>query len=128
MKSLVLPLAGGAAALALLASALPLAAHAQIATGVAADANAVVGDSERWPLVDRERWLSAHVGMARNDGTLGDAEYHRLREQLDQIRGDEDRMRADHGNRLTEDDRLSLAARLDGVAIQLRDSGFQKPW
>ncbi len=128
MKPLILPLAAGAAALALLASALPTVAHAQIATGEAADANAVVGDMGRWRLFDRERWLSTRLDMARSDGTLGDAAFHRLREQLGEIRSEQDRMRNDQGGQLTENETISLAARLDGVAAELRDSGFQRPW
>jgi len=128
MKTLVLPLAGGAAALALLACAAPISAHAQIAAGAAVDANAVVGDGGRWPLIEREHWLSMHLDMARNDGTLSDEQFHRLRDQVGGVRGDESRMLGSQGGQLTADEAVALEARLDGVAAVLRESGFQRPW
>ena len=64
MKPLILPLAGAAAAAALMASAIPLAAHAQSYVGSPVDANAVVADHGNWTLKDREHWLFSRLDPA----------------------------------------------------------------
>ena len=70
MKPLVLSLAGAAAAAALMASAIPLAAHAKPYAGAPVDANAVVADHGDWTLKEREHWLFSRLEKARDDGSI----------------------------------------------------------
>ena len=131
MKPLVLPLAGGAAAAVLLIAAIPQGAHAQAYGGDAVDANAVVGAGGDWTLHQRETWLSTRLDMARDDGTLTDDEFHRVRGQLGDISHDEHAMRDAHDGELTDNETLALETRLDNVASQfhwLREAGFDRPW
>lgn len=131
MKTFVLSLAGGAAAAALIASAIPPAAHAQSVTGEAVDANAVVGSSGNWTLKDRESWLWARLNMARSDGTIGGESFDRVHHELADLRADEDRMRDNHDGQLTDNETVALESRLNDLADQLhwlRDAGFQRPW
>ena len=131
MKPLILPLAGGAAAAVLLIAAIPQAAHAQAYAGEEVDANAVVGASGDWTLRQRETWLSTRLDMARDDGTINDDDFYRVRHELGDIHHDESALRDDHDGQLTDNETLALETRLDGVASQihwLRDAGFQRPW
>jgi len=131
MKTFVLSLAGAAAAAALIASAIPPAAHAQIVTGEAVDANAVVGASGNWTLKERESWLSARLNMAHNDGTIGGESFDSVHHELGDLRADEDRMRDSHDGQLTDNETVALEGRLNDLADQLhwlRDAGFQRPW
>jgi hypothetical protein len=131
MKPLVLSLAGAAAAAALMASAMPLATHAQSYVGAPVDANAVVADHGDWTLKDREHWLFSRLDKAHDDGSIDGHEYDRVRREMDTIRADEDRMRDNHDGQLTDNESAALEARLDSVAGQihwLHESAFQKPW
>ena len=131
MKTLVLSLAGAAAAAALIASAIPPAAHAQTYVGEPVDANAVVADHGNWTLKEREHWLFSRLDKARDDGSIDGHEYDRVRHDMDNIRADEDRMRDNHDGQLTDNESTALEARLDGVAAQihwLHDNAFQRPW
>lgn len=130
MKSLkLLAICGAAAALACMAPAVP--AFAQAISGSAVDSDAVVGDHGDWTLKEREDWLRDRLQMARNDGSIDDAEFDRVHHELDRIHDSESDMRGQQDGQLTDNETASLEARLDGVADQihwLHEDQFRKPW
>jgi phosphoglycerate-specific signal transduction histidine kinase len=130
MKTLNLPLVGGA--MALLICAAPFAAaHAQPADRAGADASALVTEHGDWTLKQRENWLYSRLDKARDDGAIDGQEQRRVRGDLSSIRDDERRMREHHDGQLTDNETAELEARLDGVASQihwLHEDAFKRPW
>ncbi len=102
-----------------------MAAQAQ-----AVDASAVAGHGD-WTLKQREDWLSNRLDKARDDGSVDNHEYGRVRHDLSGIHDDEDQLRSRHEGQLTDAETAALEVRLDGVAGQihwLHENSFQRPW
>jgi hypothetical protein len=75
------------------------------------------------------RWRP--LAKARDDGSIEDHEFDRVRHELSRIRDDEDRLRDAHDGQSTDNETTDLEARLDGVAAQIHwmhEQSFQKPW
>ena len=129
MKTLSIALAGAAS---LLIGAAPALVHAQPADEGGVNADAVVSPHGNWTLKERENWLSDRLDKARDDGSIGPAEYDRVHAEIDHIKSDEDALRDHHdGDQLTDNETASLESRLDTVANQihwLHDDAFRKPW
>jgi hypothetical protein len=133
MKRLqLLAISGAVAALACAAPAASVFAQAVNPDAAAMDSNAVVGDHGNWTLKERENWLGDRLRVARNDGSIDDSEFDRVRHELDRIRDSENDMRGAHdGGQLTDNETATLETRLDGVADQihwLHENSFERPW
>ncbi|HEY2481852.1 MAG TPA: hypothetical protein VGI30_06595, partial [Caulobacteraceae bacterium] len=84
-----------------------------------------------WTLKQREDWLRERIDRSRDDGSLAHSEYDRVRNELGDIRHDEDGMRDHHGGQLTDNETTRLEARLDNVASTihwLRAENLDRPW
>lgn len=117
-------IAGAAAALVSLAPATMVNAQ----TDEVAHASPTHGD---WTLKQRENWLHERIDRSRDDGSLAHSEYDRVRNALDDIRHDEEKMRDHHDGQLTDNETARLEARLDDVASTihwLRAENLERPW
>jgi hypothetical protein len=124
MKMFTLPVIAGAAALVSLAPATVVNAQ----TDEVAHASPTHGD---WTLKQRENWLHERIDRSRDDGSLAHSEYDRVRNALDDIRHDEEKMRDHHDGQLTDNETARLEARLDDVASTihwLRAENLERPW
>jgi len=113
------------------AAALISLAPMTVVRAQAVDADAVVGSHGDYTLKQREDWLGDRLAKARDDGSVDHAEFDRVRQDIDQIRDDEHRMRDHHDGQLTDNETATLESRLDTVADQihwLHENGFQRPW
>lgn len=121
----------GAAVIAILLTAPLSLAHAQSALSAGVDTTAAVGNQGNYTLKQREDWLSRHIDMARDDGSIGHDEYDRIRGDLNGIRDQEGRMRGSHDGELTDNETAALETNLDSVASRihwLHENNFQRPW
>jgi hypothetical protein len=91
------------------------------------------GDVDRgdWTLKRREDWLNDKINQAHDEHALDGREADRAHHELDRLRDDENRMRGHHDGQLTDNETLSLEARLDGLADQLvqqHNEAWRRPW
>jgi len=123
------PVLMGAAAVALM-SAAPALAQSALDDGV--DANAVVSaHAGDWTLRQREEWLAKRIDMARDDHSLTSFERDRIRDQLNDLRDQENHMRDAHDGQLTDNETAALETNLDTMADQIHgmhEDRFQRPW
>jgi hypothetical protein len=115
MKPLMFALTAAVAALA-------LSAHAQSGAP----------DGGGWTLEKRQDWLSQHLAMARDDGSVSPEDYARNLNNLSAINDMAARMRAADGDRpLTGGQTTALEANLDEIADQIhfpQDAKYERPW
>lgn len=129
MKKHLLGLSAAVAVLALVGPAGQATAQSADTSGV--DTSAVVSDHGNWTLKEREDWLIDRLHRARDDGSINSVEYDRVHDDIDGIRDDENRLRSNHDGQLTDNETITLEARLDSVANQihwLHEDKFRKPW
>ena len=84
-----------------------------------------------WTLNQREDWLKSRLDKARDEGAIDHHEFDRVKQEINDIHGDADKMRDHHGGQLTDNENADLEGRLDRVAEQihwLHENSFQRPW
>ena len=119
----------GVAAVALM-SAAPALAQSALDEGV--NANAVIGaHNGDWTLRQRENWLAQRIDMARDDRSISGDEHDRIRDELADLRDQENHMRDAHDGQLTDNETAELETHLDTMADQvhfMHEDRFQRPW
>jgi hypothetical protein len=124
MKTLTLSLLAYGASIGLCLSPL---SHAQ-----AQDTpTAVVVSHGDWTLRQREDWLHDRLEKSRADGSLDRSEYERARDELSDLRHEEDRMRDEGQGQLTDNQTAALEGRLDAMAARIHwanMNAYTRPW
>jgi|SRR6185312_14511576 len=88
-------------------------------------------DATGWTLKRREEWLNDKINQAHDEHALDGHEADRAHQQLDRLRDDENYMRGHHDGQLTDNETITLEARLDGLAdeiVQLHNDAWRRPW
>jgi hypothetical protein len=130
MKTPPILAAGLAAGLALTA-----AAHAQPLDPRDRDTVHPAGVAEvetgGWTLKRREDWLDDRINKAHDEHALDDREADRAHRELDGLRDDEHQMRDHHDGQLTDNETITLEARLDDLAddiVRVHNEAWRRPW
>jgi hypothetical protein len=126
MKTLALALAASAAMTAF--SLAPLGAAQAQADPPTPAAAATHGD---WTLRQREVWLNDRLDKSRADGTLDHVQFDSAKQDMADLRHEEDGMRdAAHGQ-LTDNQTADLETRLDSMAAKIHWANmktYARPW
>jgi hypothetical protein len=88
-------------------------------------------ETDGWTLKRREEWLDDRINRAHDEHALDDHEADRAHHALDAVRDDEHRMRDHHDGQLTNNETVTLEARLDDLAdevARLHDQAWRRPW
>lgn len=90
------------------------------------------GDDEgdRWNVDQRITWVEDRIARAQEDGSIRRDVAWRARNQLEDVRRDEERIRYRDGGRLPESARDSLLARVDAIgrSVRWQDQEWRTPW
>ncbi len=84
-----------------------------------------------WTLREREDWLHDRLEKSRSDGSLDRTQYDRAKDELSDLRHEEDRMRDGGHGQLTDNQTADLEARLDDMAATIHwahESAYTRPW
>jgi hypothetical protein len=84
-----------------------------------------------WTLKRREEWLDHKINQAHDEHVLGNHEADNAHHQLDRLRDDENRMRGRQDGQLTDNQTVTLEARLDTLSAQVIDvhnDAWRRPW
>ena len=84
-----------------------------------------------WTLKRREEWLDHKINQAHDEHVLGNREADDAHHQLDRLRDDENRMRGRQDGQLTDNQTVTLEARLDTLSDQVIDvhnDAWRRPW
>lgn len=129
MKTALTLAAGLAAGLTMIstANAQPAASQERI-TVYPATAGSDRGD---WTLKRREDWLNDKINQAHDEHAIDNHQNDRAHDALNHLRDDENRMRGRHDGQLTDNETVTLEARLDSLAdevLQARNAAWRRPW
>jgi hypothetical protein len=105
-------------------------AHAQDMTPPGAAEPAAVSHGD-WTLREREDWLSDRLDKSRDDKSLDHHEYDRARQELDDLRHEENHMRDRGHGQLTDNETADLEVRLDAMAAKIHwanMAAYTRPW
>ncbi len=128
MKILTLSLMAYGAAVALSLSPINSARAQDAVPDATAGASVTHGD---WTLKQREDWLSDRLDKSRADGSLDHAEFDHARQELNDLRHEEDHMRDHAHGQLTDNETADLEARLDAMAAKIHWANmatYTRPW
>jgi hypothetical protein len=130
MKTPLILVAGLAAGLTLASAARAQYAETRERTTVYP---ATAGETSRgdWTLKRREDWLNDKINQAHDEHALGNHEADNAHHELDRLRDDENHMRGRHDGQLTDNETVSLEARLDGLTdqvVRLHNDSWRRPW
>jgi DNA-binding IclR family transcriptional regulator len=131
MKTALILAAGLAAGLAMTS-----AAHAPYAAASPRDRVTVYpatadADHGDWTLKRREDWLNDKINQARDEHAIDNHQNDSAHHALDRLRDDENHMRGRQEGQLTDNETVTLEARLDSLAdevLQARNAAWRRPW
>lgn len=84
-----------------------------------------------WTLRQREDWLNDRLEKSRVDASLDRTEYHRVHDDLTDLRHEEDHMRGAAHGQLTDNQTADLEGRLDAIAAKIHWANtvaYSRPW